>query len=657
MSIDPLNTQAALETALRHHREGRPQEAELIYRQVLNINPHEPNALHLLGLLAHQSNQNAIAVDLVQRAIQVGPNVATFYNTLGVALKALGRFDEAVQAFDRCIQLQPQYEEPWFNVAGVFSMHDQHARADECLRRAIELRPSYAMAWCALGNSLVKQGRLPEGTDAYRKAVEVSPEFADGWNNLGNMMQQQGLLIEAVECYDRALAVNPNHISSMDNRGTALCHLGQIDEALASYRRAMELDPQHTPSSKLLLAMNYSTHIDDETLLAAHRHFGHWLESSTPPLPPPTFDRDPHRRLRIGYVSGDFRDHAVAHFLISILAHHDRTQFEPIAYSDVLLADEYTDRMKQLIPKWRHCYGAADDDVARHMRNDQVDVLVDLSGHTSMSRLGIYARRTAPLQVSYLGYANTTGLTTIDAVITDAIADPPGSERWYTEQLARIDPGFACFTPPSYAPAVTPSPCQTNGYVTIGLLHGLAKVNSDVLDLWCRVLREVPEVRVLLYRHSLRGRTVDAVRQHFTSRGIDSSRLTIETHPSDGSTHLGVYGRVDLTLDVFPWSGHTTACEALWMGVPIITLRGRRHAGRMVSSVLTCVGRPDWIAETPDDYVRVATDLCRQPELLAQTRSTLRDVMSRSALCDAPRFARQFEATIRALWHERCARP
>ncbi|MBL8830324.1 MAG: tetratricopeptide repeat protein, partial [Planctomycetaceae bacterium] len=596
-TIDPQQLQVALETGLRHHREGRPSEAEQIYRQVLSVQPQEPNALHLLGLLAYQAGQYTVAIDLVQRAIQVAPQVAVFYNTLGVALKMLGRLDEALQAFDQSLRLQPQYDEAWFNVAGVFSQRNQHTQADDCLRRSLAIRPNYAMAWCALGNSLVKQGRLTEGTDAFRRAVEIAPEFADGWNNLGNMMQQQGLLLEAVECYERALAVQPTHVSSADNRGTALCHLGRIEEALAAYEQAMKLDPQQAPSTKRLLAMNYSTEIDDETLFAAHREFGTWLEARTTRMPPPPFNRDPDRRLRIGYVSGDFRDHAVAHFLLSILTHHDRAQFEPIAYSDVLIADEYTARIQKLIPKWRHAYGASDADVARHMREDQVDVLVDLSGHTSMSRLGVYARRTAPLQVSYLGYANTTGLTTMDALVTDAIVDPPGTERWYTEQLVRIAPGFACYTPPSYAPDVTPSPCLSNGHVTIGLLHGLAKLNPAVFDLWCRVLREVPEVRVLLYRHSLRGRTIDVIREQFTNRGVAAQRLTIETHPAESSTHLGVYGRVDLTLDVFPWSGHTTACEALWMGVPIVTLCGRRHAGRMVSSVLTCLGRPDWIAQ------------------------------------------------------------
>ena len=645
--------QSSLEAALAHHRAGQLAEAEAIYRQVLTANPNEPNALHLLGLVAHQTGHASQAVEIITRAIQFAPQMPLFYNTLGAAYQALGRRAEASAAYHQALTLNPGYDEAWFNLGSIANEQNDQPLAEQRFRKAIGCRPNYALAWCSLGNALVKQGRLSEGTDAYRRATEFDPRMADAWNNLGNMQQQDGEIFESIESYQRALAVAPRHVSSAENLGTALAHIGRISEAVDCYR-AVSNWMGNLPSSKLLLAINYDADRTADEVFAEHQRFGAWLESTTPRMPPPQVDLRRDRKLRVGYVSGDFRDHAVAHFLMAILQHHDRQQFELFGYSDVLIRDSMTDRLQSFFAGWRECYGAGDEQLAEVVRKDAIDILVDMSGHTSLSRLGVFARRPAPVQATYLGYANTTGLSTIDYLVTDAVVDPPGSERWYTEQLARVEPGFACYTPPENAPAVTPLPALDRGHVTIGSLHGLAKLNRHVLDLWARVLEAMPSARMLLYRHTLRGRSRQMIYDEFARRGIDPARLDIETEAVAGANHLAIYNRVDVTLDVFPWSGHTTACEALWMGVPIITLRGTRHAGRMVASALNCLGRNEWIADSHDQYLQRVVAMCDDLESLSTTRATLREQMRTSALCDGPRFARQFEATLRQMWHTRC---
>jgi predicted O-linked N-acetylglucosamine transferase (SPINDLY family) len=311
--------------------------------------------------------------------------------------------------------------------------------------------------------------------------------------------------------------------------------------------------------------------------------------------------------------------------------------------------DAITARLRTLAHGWRPVTGQGDAEVARLVREDRIDILVDLGGHTG-SRLGVFALKPAPVQVTYLGYPNTTGLGTIDYRLTDAVADPPGEPDCHTEVLVRLPGGFACFRPAPDAPAVTPAPCLTAGAVTFGSLHKLPKLNGQVLDLWCAVLRALPGSRLLVFRDNLRGQAGEFFRQEFARRGMGEDRVLLRNEVEGGGSYLEVYRQVDVLLDVFPWSGHATACEALWMGVPVLTMYGNRHAGRMVASVLTQVGLPDLVARSPEEYIATATRLAGDRDRLVDLRSHLRERMLGSPLCDGQTFTRHLEEAYRAMW-------
>ena len=387
------------------------------------------------------------------------------------------------------------------------------------------------------------------------------------------------------------------------------------------------------------------------TLLAEHRGWGKSQAAGIVPYTSYDNSREPDRPLRIGYVSPDFRRHPVAFFVEPILEHHDRQKFENICYAQVASPDAFTERFKQLAGSWHNICGLTDEQLAEQIRADRIDILVDLAGHTAKNRLLAFARKPAPVQVSYLGYPNTTGVAAIDYRLTDAIADPLDEPPLYVEQLVRLPGGLCCYRPFDDAPAVTPLPSLSRNFITFGSTHSLAKLNSRVLELWGRILHEMPSARLLVCRNSLTGETKDYFREQFAIHGCDIERVEFRGGVGLGNDkHWPIYSEIDISLDAFPWCGHTTACESLWMGVPIITLYGDRHSGRMVASVLTSLGLTDWIAKTPDEYVNLAVRMAHDRQRLTALRTSLRHQIQESPLCDGLTFTRGLEAAYRKMW-------
>jgi protein O-GlcNAc transferase len=347
----------------------------------------------------------------------------------------------------------------------------------------------------------------------------------------------------------------------------------------------------------------------------------------------------------------------VAYFLLPILAHHDPARVETVCYAEVdpAEADEMTARLRGLAHAWRPTFCQRAGAVADQVRADGIDVLVDLAGHTRHNRLDVFALKPAPVQVTYLGYPNTTGLAAVDYRLTDAVADPPGEPARHSEEVVRLPAGFCCYAPPDGAPDVTPLPARRNGRVTFGVFHHLAKLNAGVLDLWGAILRALPEARLLMARDTLTGSTKEAFARRFAERGVSGDRVELRHVTPKALRHLDLYAEVDIALDPFPWTGHTTACESAWMGVPVVTLRGDRHAGRMVVSVLTQLGLPELIGDTPEQYLAAAVRLAGDVEGLDRLRAGLRGRMWESPLCDGRGFTRGLEEAYRRMWRRWCA--
>lgn len=640
-----------MQQAVAHHQGGRFQEAERIYRQVLQHDPRNTNALQLLGLLAHAAGRNDVAVELIRKAIQIRPE-PHFYVNLSQAYRGLGRLDDCLDACRRAVQMAPNIPEAWNNLGSALKDHHRIAEAIEAFRKAIALRPDYAVAHNNLGNALAQLAQLADAERSLRRAIELDPRHAGAQTNLGHLLTNLGRLDEAVEWCRRAVATDPKLVAAYTNLGTVLHRQGYTDEGDEVYRRAAALDPNNAVlHGNLLGAFNHASRGTPEESLAAHVE---WARRFADVFPPPAGYAnvpDPSRRLRIGYVSPDFKRHAVTSFFGPILANHDRQQFQVFAYSNVETPDAVTGQLRAGVDEWRDVFGLSDDALAERVRQDGIDILVDLAGHTKQNRLPVFGRRPAPVQVTYLGYPNTTGLRAIGYRITDAVCDPPGEPVRHTEELVRLPGGFSCYAPAETAPAVRAA--DVDGPVTFGSLHKASRLSDDVIDLWSELLLRTPGTRLLLLRHELYGETGGRVRRRFLQHGLDESHVRI-AHVAPAGGHLAAYHEIDVSLDTFPWSGHTTACESMWMGVPVVTLYGDRHAGRMVSSVLTQLGLSDLIANSRSHYIEIASALAGDRERLAGLRAGLRGRMAASPLCDGAGRTRELEAAYRQMWVRWC---
>lgn len=715
----------ALTLAWQYEQAGRRREAAALYRDILQQQPDQCNALHRLGVLAYYDGKHAEAVEFIRKAIAVEPQGAGLHSDIGEAYRALGKpedaavhlrqalaldptyadahvnlgnllqdqgkFDEAVGCYRKALTLKPAVAETYNNLGNVLKAQGKLDEAVESYRQALARNPAYAQAYSNLGLALQEQGRLEEATNCLRRAVALKPDFAEGHNNLGNVLKDQGLLDgatscyrqalalnpsfagayynlgnvffdqsmlgDAEQCYRRALALKPDFAEACNNLGEVLKRQGKLEDAFIQFRQALAFKPGYAEAhSNLLMYLAYSNEISAEALAAEHKA---WNDRHARPLAsgitPHTNDRTPDRRLRVGYVSGDFCKHSVGYFLESLLVAHNRAKVTVYCYSNVWVADGTTERLKAMADVWREIRNQPDDAVADRIRADKIDILVDLSGHTAHNRLLVFARKPVPVQVTYLGYGATTGLSVMDYLLTDQHLTPTDSHEWFSEEVVRLPGCYVCYSPPSDAPPVGPLPASTTGYVTLGSFNNLAKMTPAVVGLWAEILRALPAAKLLLKDRAL----ADAAQQSrylslFAKEGIGTERLQLVPRIGSSSDHLACYGLVDVALDPFPYNGCTTTCEALWMGVPVISLAGRMSHGRYGCSLLAAVGLEEFVATTPSAYVEKAVALAKDRKRLASLRAELRPRMAASPLCDAKTFAPKVEEAYRLMWRRWC---
>ena len=623
-----MTIQEAFDLAVRHHQAGRLAEAESLFRQVLAAAPADAASHHYLGLIAHQVGKSHVAVPWIRRAIDLAPYDAAAHSNLGEVLRTLGRPEEAVaslrHAIELAIQLDPRGPSLVAAVINLSIALCDCGRPEEAVAacsQAVEIEPGHPTALGSLGVALGLLGRHDEAIAALREAVARRPGAASAWNNLGNELRTTGRIREAVEAFRRAAAEQPTHADFQSN---------------------------------LVYALLFDPETDDETIAAQHRRWNEIFDepARTERLPSHDNDPDPERRLRIGYVSADFRDNVVGWYLTPLFRCHDRSRHEIVCWSGVVRSDGATDEFRRRSDAWHSTLGRSDDELAAMIREAQIDILVDLSQHIAGNRLAMFTRRPAPVQVSFAGYPASAGVDAIGHRISDRFLESGSSIKPRAEQVHLID-AFLCYDPCGMTAEANELPAAESGWVTFGCLNAFSKVNERVLKAWARVLGATTDSRLLI--SSVVGTHRGETAARFEREGIDRSRIEFATL-GPRRDYMEQYRRIDIALDPFPYGGYTTSLDALWMGVPIVSLVGERSVSRPGLGLLTNLGLPELAARSEDDYVDIAARLARDLPRLAELRRTLRSRLEASALMDGPRFAGGIESCYRRMWTDWCVR-
>lgn len=614
--VDRGAVDAMVKQAVRAQLARRPAQAAELFERALGADPHHVDALVFYALLMLRSDRPKAAAELAQRAIGVAPHRGEAHHFLGLAMHRAGRLADAVASLQQAVALRPSSFEAALDLGNALLDAGNAAAAREQMERSRALNAKSAAVYIGEGNVARAQGRFDDAATAYTRAIELDPALSIGHNNLGNLAKESG----------------------------------DIEAAIAHFRRAVELAPNRADTwSNLLLAMNCSDRHARDKIFSAHRAFGQHFEALITRLRVAVPRSVRGKKLKIGYVSSDWRRHAVAVFFEPLLAARNRSRFEIFCYYNFPVGDEVTDRIRGLADHFRPIAGMTDDAVAEQIRTDGIDILVDMNGHTAYNRLPLFIAKPAPIQVTWLGYLATTGLQAVDYRFTDPYADPVGlTEALHTETLWRLPATQWCYQPHASAPAVMAAPSASNGFVTFGCLNNASKMSPTVIALWADILLAVPASRLMVLAPERSTRSA-SVRQFFAQRGIADERIELVA-PRPVADYLALYHRIDVALDSFPCVGGTTTLDALWMGVPVISLAGDRSFARSGASILRNVGLADLVATNAIDYVSRAVALANDRERCVALRATLRNDVTTSCLTDAARFAADVEAAYEQMY-------
>ena len=703
-----------MKLAVTSHREGRLQEAEAYYRSILAAFPHHPDANHNLGIMCRQVGKHPTALPFLQTALTANPASLQYSVSYADALLATGHAAQALdvlknampfgdsglgtlasQLLDKAqaistsapatepspaeieqliglfnsrrfaeLEIGAQTLTARFPDSGVLwklqcaALQMQGKDALNALQNAARLMPEDPELQSNLGIALRKAGDLDGAIASYRRALALRPSDADTHSNLGVALGAKALFDDAAESFQKASELRPDNSTIHNNLAATLVNVGKLSESLNSTMRVLELDPDNLDArSRALFIHHFFSEMPPEAMLAESRKFGDLVASKVTPFSAWPGELVPDRRLRIGFVSGDLRDHPVGYFVENVfqeLARNHAASVELVAYSNHIAEDRISQKIKSCCKVWHMVEWLSDEQLTALIRQDAIDILIDLSGHTAGNRLPVFARKPAPVQATWLGYFATTGFSAIDYLIADPHGVPDGEEGYFTEEVWKLPETRLCFAPPDLAPDVVAPPCLEAGYVTFGCFNKLTKMTDAVVALWARVLQAVPDSRLLLKASMLKSKSRHReVIDRFAAHGIAAERLILQG-PSPRDEYLAAYGQIDIALDPFPFTGGTTTVETLWMGVPVLTLAGDRLLSRQSAGILKNVGLPEWIANSQGDYLDKAVSAAGNADALAELRSGLRQRLSESPLCDATRFAAQFDSALRGMWRRNC---
>jgi protein O-GlcNAc transferase len=657
--MTPQEIQSTLQSAEQCTRAGNFSEAEKFYRQILAQHPDHPQSLHWLGYVLFTTNRLGEAEKIVRQVISLEPNRPDHICNLASVLSSQGKYDEAIEICRRLISRFPQIGEAYDILAKLLRLSEKMDQAIAAYRQGIAAAPKYAPNYVHLSEALYDTGQTNEAIAAARQASVIAPNDPEAYFQLGYVYKGLWQLDEATAAYEKAIALRPDYADALLNLGIVYMTVARLTDACDTFRRSSDADPRDGYAhSNLILTLHYRDDIQPEQITSELRS---WNQRHAEPLRklirPHRNDPSPDRPLRIGYISPDFKAHPVGRFMAPLLSHHDHSQFKIYCYSHTEKPDRITDRLRILADQWRDTSKAKPAQaLAEIVRQDEIDILVDLSLHTDKHRLLVFAQKPAPVQVSYLGYCGTTGLSTIDYRLTDPYFDPPDTdESAYSEKTIRLPNTYWCFEPLDITPEIQPPPVLESGSITFGSFNNFCKLSPSTWQAWIKILGRIPSSRLIVFTGE--GSHRDIARQRLSATGIDPNRLQFVSYVSSLKRYFATYHKIDIALDPFPFCGGTTTCDALWMGVPVVTLRGQTALGRAGVSILSNIDLPELIADTTDHYIQIAANLAADPARLSKIRQNLRPKMRASPLMNASQFAKDMESAFRQMWRTYCASP
>ncbi|NLD91884.1 MAG: tetratricopeptide repeat protein [Fibrobacter sp.] len=625
-------------------------DAIISYKKSLQKQSGYFGAAFSLGMVYKQLGQFGQAKELLLQALSAKPDSAETLNNLGLVLESLGKIDAASAYFEDALDLTSGDTSIIDNYCGMLIRSGKIDAAIDLLKRMVEQRSDDACLWNSLGNLYVKKQEIAIAKECYIRALKIKNDYAEAHYNLGLIMRDWYMLDEAVTCFSNAYKLDSKLVDALLNLGEAYRAMGEIEKAEVTFDKILLQNPEHDAAyDNLLLAINYDEKYSAEQVYRAHKEWGLQKKEEARLF---CNSKNPGRKIKIGYVSPDFCKHPAAKFMKPLFMHKSDI-FENYCYAQIVERDQQTEYFTEKADVWIETNDLTDTQLTDKIKADEIDILIDCAGHMGGNRLNVFAKRAAPIQISAFGYPCTTGLSSIDYRFSDTVTDDSKSELLYTENLLKLKSPFCVFTAPENSPDIEPLPALTNGYITFGSTHTTARLNKKVIFLWADILKKVKNAQLILFRTTLCQSIIERISEWFDDAGVQLARIQFLNRVPD-SGHLTVYNSIDCLLDTFPWSGHTTACEALWMGVPVITLYGDRHAGRMVSSVLHFAGYKELITYSEAEYVDKAVHITRDIAALDKLRKTLRDKMKNSRLMDTTGYVREVESVYRTLWESYC---
>lgn len=639
-------------------KSAQPNEAATYFGRAFELDPTNANHAFRHGLALQAAMKYDHASQCYRQAIALNPDFAEAYCNLGVIERQLQHFAPAIAFFEQAILRKPDFEDAFCNLANAQQAAGNLEAAEQNYLTALRMKPDFAVAHCNYGTVLQSRGLLDEAKEKYLHALRLEPNLHDAHTNLGVILNTTRQFEESIRSFQRSLDIKPDFGPAHVNLGNVLKDIGKVEESLASFRRALAIDPKNLQArNNLLFVLNYLNEQSGELMLEEAKLFGEIVKQMATAYATWEVEKNPDKTLRIGFVSGDLCNHPVGYFLVGVLQALSLGASDHLmlhAYPTRAIIDETSKRIRGFCAGWRPAIGLPDEEFARLIRADKIDILFDLSGHTANSRLPVFAWKPAPLQVSWLGYFATTGVTEIDYFIADPWTLPDSQEIFFTEKIWRLPETRLCFTAPETNVAVSPLPAMANGYITFGCFNNLTKMNDAVVDVWARILRAMPTSKLFLKSQQTGESTQrEKLLMRFSKRGIPEERLILEDY-GPREQYLTAYQRVDIGLDPFPYPGGTTTAEALWMGIPVLTLAGETFIARQGIGLMMNAGLAEWVAMDPDDYVQKALTHSTNIFALAALRAGLRQQVLASPVFDARKFATHFDEALRNMWRMWC---